>query len=265
MNRMRLFWFEITITRLTRAASERKTNPSFMARHKSEQRCVTVILKRGGGGGRGAEDGAPFSQSGSRARLVSFRRSLSRKQTQGHGVQRCTPASRLISGQENMSALDRIINQVGFSWSLNIRNTVNSLFRADWIIKPARCLMEIHFDLLFSSFTSRPPSFYFKLLILSGSGIWPRHLPLRHDSQGERLCLAWLVMPQSYDLVQLQGCSQLNSQIYNISRRNGPSVRILSQHGIYFLSKQSLLTLFVSEVLSSIGRDLTTLSMHQSN
>lgn len=73
------------------------------------------------------------------------------------------------------------------------------------------------------------------------------------------------VMPQSYDLLQPQGCSQLNSQIYNIQRRNGPSVRTLSQHGIYFLFKQSLLNLFVSEVLSAIGRDLITLSMHQSN
>lgn len=73
---------------------------------------------------------------------------------------------------------------------LNIRNTVTGLFHADWIIKPAGCLMEIHFDLLFSSFTSGPPSFYVKLLILSGSRIWPRHLP-----QGGRLCLAWRWCP----------------------------------------------------------------------
>lgn len=68
-----------------------------MAHHKSEQRCVTVILKKGGEAEEeeegGAEDGAPFSQSGSRARLVSFRRSLSRNQTQGHGVQKCNPGS----------------------------------------------------------------------------------------------------------------------------------------------------------------------------
>lgn len=68
------------------------------------------------------------------------------------------------------------------------------------------------------------------------------------------------VMPQSYDLVQPQGCSQLNSQIYNIARRNGPFVRTLSQHGIYFLFKHSLLNLFVSEVMSAIGWDLITLN-----
>lgn len=65
-------------------------------------------------------------------------------------------------------------------------------------------------NLLFSSYTSRP-SFYFKLLILSGSGKGPRHPTLHHDSLLARPDWWWA---QFCDPDLPLYCSHWNSQIY---------------------------------------------------
>lgn len=105
----------MTRTRLTRAASVEKTNPPFMARHKSEQRCVTVLSKKRGGGGRGGE-GAPLSHSGSRERAVLDSGAPAEPKLKPHpGAQRRMSASRLTSGWEN-------------TWQLSMRWSTRSPF-----------------------------------------------------------------------------------------------------------------------------------------
>lgn len=70
LDKPRSLWFEITITRPTRAR-EKQTHPSWLTTNLSKLRDCN-IKERGRRRRGGVEDGAPFSRSGSRARLVSF-------------------------------------------------------------------------------------------------------------------------------------------------------------------------------------------------
>lgn len=151
-----------------------------MARHKSEQRCVTVLSKKRGGGWRGGRRCAPFSFWEPRARRAWFRRSST---AQTKTPPRC--------------AKTHVGVQVSIRWptrsrfhDVHLQHRVCGVFLLHLIVGETHthtlnyCTVAVRtgsaadaleiwaasltFSLVFI-FSPHHPSLYFKLLILSGS------------------------------------------------------------------------------------------------